>query len=480
MTWIKGTGSALDGGFYHPAGSVGDEALLARLKIYRKRVASTYRALKGSELADLSTGEFHVSPKIDGELWFLVKKDGVVALVSSNGRVLSGDLPLLKEATAGFGSKAGDGVVLAGELFGLGGEGRPRVGDVAAILGGNGEVARLGYQAFDLLSTADGGAAPETYGERFAELENLLEGGKRVKAIKTTLTTDMAAIKGLYEAYVDSGKAEGLVLRSADGRIYKVKPSFSLDCVVLGFTERSEDPNQARSLLLALVREDGSLQLVGGCGNLGSDEDRKALKAALAPLVVESSFRQVSGSGAMYRLVRAGLVVEVECTDLQAMDSAGEAIERWAIEFSDEEGWRPLCRVASVSLIHPRIQRVRSDKEANDLDARLAQVGERCFVLGQAQKAESAQLPASEVLRREVYRKESKGQASVRKLLVWKTNKDSIDGDFPAFVVHWTDYSPGRSKPLKRTVRLAPDEATATGIADGLIESKIKKGWQRV
>ena len=104
---------------------------------------------------------------------------------------------------------------------------------------------------------------------------------------------------------------------------------------------------------------------------------------------------------------------------------------------------------------------------------------DRCLVLGQDQQAVAKNLPASEAQRREVYTKTSKDKVAVRKLLVWKTNKEDVDGDYPAFVVHWTDYSPGRSKPLKRTVRLAANEAEATQIADDLIESNIKKGWQR-
>ncbi|MAO82972.1 MAG: hypothetical protein VX405_08950 [Myxococcota bacterium] len=479
MTWLQGSGEQLGSGRVYPAGSVNDRELMGCLQMYRRRVASSYRGLKGSELGELPAGEFHVSPKVDGELWFLVKRDQSVVLIASNGRVLSGDLPLLKEASASFGSRAADGFVIAGELFGLSGKGRPRVGDVAALLGGDGDVARLGYQAFDVVSVADYGTPPDVYSDRFAELQRLLSDGKRVKAIKTAVTNDPVEIKSHYDAYVETGKAEGLVLRSGDGRVYKVKPSFTLDCVVLGFTERAEDREQARSLLLGLVREDGSLQLVGACGNLGSDEERKTLKSKLLPLVIPSDFRQVSGSGAMYRLVQPEVVVEVECTDLQAMNSSGESIERWAIQWSEEAGWQPLCRVASVSLIHPRIQRIRSDKAANTVDARLAQVSERCWVVGQKEPASATDLPTSELTRREVYTKEAKEKTSVRKLLVWKTNKEAADQDFPAYVVHWTDYSPGRSKPLKRTVRLAPNAVEAQRIADDFIASKIKKGWQR-
>jgi hypothetical protein len=49
-----------------------------------------------------------------------------------------------------------------------------------------------------------------------------------------------------------------------------------------------------------------------------------------------------------------------------------------------------------------------------------------------------------------------------------------------AYVVHWTDYSPGRGSPLDRDVKLAPDENTATKIANALVEENIKKGWEKV
>ncbi len=66
----------------------------------------------------------------------------------------------------------------------------------------------------------------------------------------------------------------------------------------------------------------------------------------------------------------------------------------------------------------------------------------------------------------------------VRKLLLWKTNKAETDPDFPAYVVHWTDYSPNRKDPLKREVRVAPDEEAATAIADELVDKGVKRGWE--
>ena len=88
-------------------------------------------------------------------------------------------------------------------------------------------------------------------------------------------------------------------------------------------------------------------------------------------------------------------------------------------------------------------------------------------------------LPASAVVRREVYAKEAKGQVAVRKLVLWQTNKETLDRSYPAYVVHWTDYSAGRKDPLQREVRVAPNLAEAQRIADEIIAENIKKGWDR-
>jgi hypothetical protein len=61
---------------------------------------------------------------------------------------------------------------------------------------------------------------------------------------------------------------------------------------------------------------------------------------------------------------------------------------------------------------------------------------------------------------------------------MWKTNKSGIDPDFPAYVVHWTDYSAGRGTPLEREVRTAPTAELAETIAAKLIEENVKKGWE--
>ena len=123
--------------------------------------------------------------------------------------------------------------------------------------------------------------------------------------------------------------------------------------------------------------------------------------------------------------------------------------------------------------------RWREDKQVSVTDVGLSQVLDRCLVPEVTATVEAVTLPESTVVRREVYTKEMKGKLAVRKLLVWKTNKEEVDERYPAYVVHWTDYSPNRKDPIKRTVKLAPDEEGATALATKLVEDGVKKGWSR-
>jgi len=479
MSILINSGSPAAGGFLHPKASLADTDLLDLLAWYKRVVASSYRIAREDDLTAIPSGELHVSPKVDGQLWYLVKTGGEVLLVAHNGRVLSGKVPLLAEARKTFGARAAEGCVLAGELFALAKGRRPRVGDVAQQLANSPDGKTLGWMAFDLVRPNTEERAPQDYAERLAQVQALLDGGKRCKAVKTEVVADRQGVATMYEALVASGKAEGLVVRVGDGRIFKVKPAIDLDCLVLGFTEDVGDEGipHARSLLLGLVRPDGTTQVVGSVAAHMTFDEKVALLERLTPLRVDSSFRRASSSGALYQFIKPALAVEVRCSDLQSDDSRGQEVRQWALRFTGD-AWEPVVPVSGAAILHPILTRLRDDKNIDDVDLRVAQINERVFVTGLNEAAKAVELPKSEVVRREVWTKASKGKQTVRKLLVWKTNKQDIDADFPAWVVHFTDYSPVRKDPLKRTVRLAPDEASATAIADELVAANIKRGWK--
>ncbi|MEZ4385650.1 MAG: hypothetical protein R3A79_30305 [Nannocystaceae bacterium] len=468
-------------GLQSPAGSITDSEVAAMVRGYKRTVASRYRSLIEEDLEGLAHMPYLVSPKIDGEMWFMIFDEGEPFLASPTGRVVSGDIPVLKEAKAAA-AKAHGRTVIAGELFAARKGGRPRVGDLAAAMGGEdkAETARIAFVAFDSITGGfrDSPERMPEYKDRLESLKKLFDGGKRAQAIKTEAVTGGGDVASLFEKWVAGGKGEGLVIRTADNAIvYKAKPSINIDAAILGYTESSDGPDKVGAVLMGLMREDGQYQVIGSCGNMPG-EQRVAFMEQLKEMHVDSNYRHANSKGALYRFVRPEIVIEVKLTDIQSETSSGDRIERMVLDFKGG-GWQAVRQFPGASILHPVFVRVRDDKTVNSTDIRVAQVLERCLVDAIDSHAEPLVLPASEIIRREVYAKAVKGVDGVRKLVVWKTNKEGVDSSYPPYVVHFTDYSPGRKDPLKREVRLAPTLAIAQELADGMISKNIKKGWDK-
>jgi hypothetical protein len=457
--------------------------VLSKLKGYRKTVVAGYRPLLLDEIgSNLTSGEMYISPKIDGELWFMIIEDDEVVLSNTRGKLIAGDIPLISEVSQ-ISKRFKGRVILVGELFVASKKSRPRVSDLASALGGGAkaEVEKLGFAAFDIISGGDVKSSIPLvdYKDRLALIQRLLADGKRAKCVKTETINSPGEVINYFNNWVDAGKAEGLVIRAGEGRIYKVKPSLSIDAVIIGYTEKSGDSSQVRSIILALMRADDTFQLLGSCGSLGDEKARKEMMQKIQKSQVKSNWRHTSGDGAIYHFVKPEVIVEIKVVDVQGEDSSGDSIRKMVLSIKDNE-WVALQKLPCASVHHPVFIRYRSDKQVNALDLRIEQISDRCLINNKETKAEVITLPSSEIVRREVYSKTIKEITSVRKLVILKTNKEEVDSDFPAYVVHWTDFSPDRKDPLKREVRLASVKETATTIAEEMLEKNIKKGWEKV
>ena len=215
MSMARGSGVTVGGATLYPAGSIADEALSTTVAQYRRVVAGRYRALRLDDVSQLPPGPLFITPKIDGELWYAACTADGVSLVSPTGRVLEGSLPLLDELSKGLFARAGAGALIAGELFTLRRGARPRVGDVGRALGSDGDPSVLGFMAFDVVALAGDERPPDAWSERHALLAEWLAGGKRAQPIKLETGSSPADVKTYFETWVDGGKAEGLVVRSA-------------------------------------------------------------------------------------------------------------------------------------------------------------------------------------------------------------------------------------------------------------------------
>lgn len=456
------------GGRKAPVGGLSDAALLDRLQRYKRQVAKRYRVLESSQIESaLPKGDLWISPKLDGELWFLVRRGGDLALCAHNGRVLHG-IPLLTALQAKLAS-APD-LLIAGELVAPIADGRPRSHHLATAFGDGAHAAALAFHAFDLVEDGGADALGRPYGERLARLQHLLgESG-----VVTTVTGDAAAAATHYREWVAAGRHEGLVVRSEQNITFKIKPHLTLDAVVVAYGERLVgEVRQLRELSLALRRDDGSFQVLGTVGGGFSEEDRVAWHRRLGAMESASSFRMANSEGTLSRFVRPELVVEVRCTDLLVSDGDDLPIRRMTLAWDPAAGWKPLGEQVTAVMLHPVFQRERPDKRPDAGDCGLTQLTSR--IQFEDEPAAAAAAGSATILKREVWSKETKGLVAVRKYVLIQTNKPGRD--HPPLVLFCTDFSPGRAEPLQTTLRTASDRAAADAQIADWIEDNIKKGW---
>jgi ATP-dependent DNA ligase len=269
-----------------PVGGLADAALLEGLARYKRQVARRYRVLEPNEIERaLPKGQLWLSPKLDGELWFMVRREGDLALCAHNGRVLHG-IPLLAELAPIL--AAAPDFVVAGELVAPIYEGRPRSPHVATAFGDERHAGALAFHPFDLVEAAGADAQATPYAERLARLRGWF-GEERVM---TTVVGDAAQAASYYREWVVAGKHEGLVARSEQNITFKIKPHLTLDAVVVAYGERLVgEHRQLRELCVALLRDDGTFQVLGTVGTGFSEDDRAAWLERLGGMAATGSAR---------------------------------------------------------------------------------------------------------------------------------------------------------------------------------------------
>jgi ATP dependent DNA ligase C terminal region/ATP dependent DNA ligase domain len=460
-----------------------DANILAKTQDYRRLAGSRMYPLGKSDVrSKIPKADYHVSRKIDGEFTVLVLRDGQVFSINPGGTVRIG-LPWQAEALAMFKKAGVKEAMIAGELYVHNTERRPRVHDVATVARqpqSLDDISKLRFGVFDVISI-DGEPASESYPSTWQTIESVFGGGELIHPVETRLLSDTAGIEQLFKKWVEDEGAEGVVVRSDNAGLFKVKPRHTLDAVVVGFTESVDDrAGMMHDLLLAVMREDGTLQILCRVGGGFSDDLRRSMLSDLKDMVVSSEYAEVNSDYVAYQMVRPDWVIEISCLDLISQTTRGGHINRMVLEFDPQAGYRVVRRLPLVTVISPQFVRMREDKQAHPHDVRLAQVSDRVEVALTDCDAKNFKLPATEVLKREVFIKAAKGETMVRKFVLLKTNKEAEAEEYPAYVMHYTDFSPNRKDPLAREVMVSNSLAQIEQLFEQSKAENIKKGWNPV
>lgn len=464
-----------------PATALSDPGLLPKVQEYRRISGSRMIPLDREGMKQkIPAADHHVSRKVDGEFTVLILRGGLAFTLNPGGTVRVG-LPFLDEA-ASLLSKAGvNDVMIAGELYVYKESGRTRVHDVSTTARGpksEDDLRQLRFAVFDIISL-DNKNVVQPFTDSWKTISKWFGKGERIHPVEAKTAKDAGEIGRIFEEWVEKEGAEGLVVRSDTAGIFKIKPRHSIDVAVLGFTESQADrQGMLHDLLMGVQRDDGTLQVLGRVGGGFTEDQRREMLSDLKDMVVESEYAEVNSDHVAYQMVQPDWVAEVSCLDLISQTTRGGSVDRMVLDFKNNgsKEYRVVTKLPLATVISPQFVRRRDDKKVRPQDVGLRQVTGIVEVPLSDRDARQLTLPLSEILRREVYTKDLKGQTMVRKFVMWKTNKEATD-EFPAYVMHFTDFSPNRKDPLSREVRVSSSQTQIETLFAGLKEENIKAGW---
>ena len=443
------------------------------IKIYKQNISSRYISISPDSLERITIQDrYLVSKKYDGHFYGMVYTGGKCCFINPKGKKVEGlalNAAVEKELTG----KVKD-LCFVGELY-LPSEERSRSFNLTKAL--TDKSSDIQFAAFDILSKNGEQIENLTAFERFEEIKSLAT-GVSFHPVDGRVVDSRAAISEKFEEAIEQNE-EGLVVKGEGPVTYKIKPKYTFDGVVVGFAEGDgRRAGMLRDLLMAFMMEDGSYQVFAHLSHGFGDEQRKELLQQLQKNVVDSDYVEIAANKVGFQMVKPELVVEFSCLDVINEDSKGLSIEKANLSYSDSEGYTFSIHRPSVSVTIPVFLRFREDKKVNTQDVRFSQV-EEVVSIDEKKKEAFKELPVSELVRREVYVKESKNGKMIRKFILYKTNKEDF-GTHPAYVFHLTDFSSGRKDPIKRELRLSNDEDQINQIYNEYIEKNVKKGWAQV
>jgi hypothetical protein len=465
-----------------PATALSDPQLLARVQEYRRLTsARMYPLDRGDVRQKLPKADYFVSRKVDGEFTVLIYNGGEVFTLNPGGTVRTG-LPVIEEAARLLSKAKVQRAMIAGELYALVDDRRPRVHDVVTVARqpkDEADLNRLRFAVFDIMPLDGAVAGP--YADTWKTIGQWFGAGERVHPVETQSAGGPDDVEKLFEKWVVKEGAEGLVARSDTAGLFKIKPRHTLDVAVLGFTESTGDrEGMLHDLLYGVMRRDGSLQVLSRVGGGFDDDQRRTMLADLKDMVVSSEYAEVNSDHVAYHMVQPEWVIEISCLDLISQTTRGAPVNRMVLDYQNNgsKGYHVIRRLPLATVISPQFIRRREDKSVRPHDVRIDQVSSIVEVPLWDRDARKMSSPRSELLRRTVYTKVLKGETMVRKLVLWKTNKEADGDEFPAYVLHFTDFSPSRKAPLTREVRVSSSLDQMTSLWSGFLAENIKKGWE--
>ncbi len=455
-----------------------DPETIAKAFAYKKDFLKRFIAIGPSQI-DQRLGDtlYYVTRKYDGEFAMFVYQNGEAVTINRSGRTRLG-LPCVDEAARRLEQAGVAEAVLPAEIYADDADKRTRVHDLIHALSKKGDVKTLRLAFFDILELGGAPFRPDSYAETWERLVQWFGGGVLVKTVEMQEAHSNADVRDLYRRWVEEGTAEGLVVRSNLPFVFKIKPRHSVEGVVVGFTEGTGDQRkQARTFLIALMPSEGKYQIVVHVGGGMEDNLKRDMFERLKDKVIDTDYMETDSNHVAFQMVKPELVMEFSVRDV-IYETPNGPVTNPVLRL---EGDRYVVDqiVSGVSLIAPVFEQFRDDKRADYPDVRLTQIQEfASFEPEEIIERPQVAMKESRLLLRDVYTKTLGDKFMLQKYLVWKTNKEET-GQYPAYVLYYTNYSSGRMEPLQREIRASSSEEQIMELYRRYLEENVRQGWSK-
>ncbi|MBF0224604.1 MAG: ATP-dependent DNA ligase [Desulfobacterales bacterium] len=455
-----------------------DESLKEVPFEYKKQLARSFFAINPHEIKTRVTGKkFYVSKKIDGHLQIVVFNGEQIFMIGRGGIVRT-NLPCLDKAKSILIDKKISSIIAGTELYVQKESERSRVYDVIAALSDEKSLDTLNLAFFDIIEINGESLKTASYDTIYKKLSEIFPKNGKSHIIETKIAKSKPEIERLYANWVEEEGGEGLVVRGDMPFMYKIKPKHTFDAAIVGYAEGiNEHKGKIKSILFAFIREEGIYHVVGKVGNNLSEDQRKDFFDLLSKKHVDSTYIETDNEGIAFHMVSPDIIIEVGCTDILTENTYGKPLLNQLIKF-EQSKYSLYHTLPGIRFIYPMVERIRDDKSNTLEDIRFSQITDLVYIKEESITPEI--LPKSNILFREVYRKIAKDKVMVQKFMIWKTNKENVDSRFPAYVMHYTNFSSQRKDPLQKEIRVSNSEDQLMEITKQFIQSNVKKGWEQV
>lgn len=299
---------------------------------------------------------------------------------------------------------------------------------------------------------------------------------ERIKILKNLPQTENAHCADFQEvngseqlnAYYQrqiGNREEGVVLHDlATNVAYKIKPKFNLDLAIVGYVEGSEELTGNVVSIMGALMCGNSYQLVARVG-VADPAVREKLFQSLSAQRIPANYTETDSDGRPINWVRPTSVMEINAEDAQWNDTDGKPWTNTVLRLEGDQ-YDYQGQGFILKPFHPTLERIREDKAVQECTFK--QINKVSLQLKQ-----SATTKPAKIFVRAVFTKTVKGNTAVRKVVGWEQERE----DYPRFVIHTIDYSPGRAKPLEEATKATDHEDEAKRFISDWKATEIVKGW---